>query len=73
MGKNLCIKLSYYVIRRRYSGSDKGCILVDDMIKIIAEWNEMGGTGVQHIDSSMILNILNEIGILFIGDSYGGI
>ena len=33
----------------------------------------MGETGVQHIDSSMILNILNEIGILFIGDSYGGI
>ena len=42
----------------------KGCILIDDMKKNIAEWEAMGGTGIQNISAAETMKRLGELGIL---------
>ena len=42
----------------------KGCILIDDMEKNIAEWEAMGGTGIQNISAAETMKRLVELGIL---------
>lgn len=40
------------------------CILIDDMVKNISEWNEMGGTGVLFTTAEETMKKLKELGIL---------
>lgn len=42
----------------------KGCILIDDMEKNIAEWEAMGGTGIQNVSADETMEKLARMGII---------
>lgn len=39
----------------------KGCILIDDLDRNVKAWNEMGGTGILHVDPEDTLRQLREL------------
>ena len=42
----------------------KDCILIDDLKRNIEPWEELGGTGILHIDAESTLRKLRELGRL---------
>jgi len=43
---------------------NKGCILIDDMVLNITEWENAGGTGIRNLDAASTMEKLKEMGIL---------
>ena len=42
----------------------KGCILIDDRLSNVNDWNAMGGTGILHVSAKKTMEKLKELGVI---------
>lgn len=63
LGEDVVVNIVYREEKIKYcTGPD--CILIDDYPKNIKEWNELGGTGIVHVNSRGTLAALKALGVL---------
>ena len=63
LSKEIRINIVYREEKPAYC-TGKGYILIDDMRKNIADWNNMGGTGILHTNAEDTMKRLRELGVL---------
>ena len=63
LSKDIVMNIVYRDQKKDYcTGPD--CILIDDMVKTIKQWNELGGTGVLHVSVEKTMEELKKLGVL---------
>lgn len=63
LGENVVVNIVYREEKKKYCTGPE-CILIDDYGKNIKEWNEMGGTGILHVDAAGTIAALKALGVL---------
>ena len=63
LSEDVAVNIVYREEKQNYVHG-KGCVLIDDSVRNIREWNEAGGTGILFKDATETIEILKGMGIL---------
>ena len=69
LSKDIKVRIVYREEKPNYCNGP-GCVLIDDMIKNIKEWEDEGGTGIQNVSARSTIRRLMELGILDKDEKY---
>ena len=69
LSEDIKIRIVYREDKPNYC-KGPGCVLIDDMIKNIKEWEDEGGTGIQNVSARSTIRRLMELGILDKDEKY---
>ncbi len=64
LSKDIKVNIVFREDKPQYC-TGKDCILIDDMEKNIAEWEAMGGTGIQNVSAAETMERLKQMGIIW--------
>ncbi len=63
LSEDIVVNIVFSEEKPRYC-TGKDCILIDDRVDNVRDWNEMGGTGILHVSAAETMEKLKSIGVL---------